>query len=201
MEKSFFTNSLLSHARAAAAADLHRLPGEGGEPQRRQAPNPDAGGVEADHISVCEKTQRRPVAEYDPRPAPTGTGGLEPRNQSVALGLFRRPLDMQLEPAVRADVAQACETIDDIAQALRPCEPVVPAIRLVPIHLLEELFGVETQRLLELARATARRRDVPLRRQAGMQQAQIERAVLREQRPMQEPLEQRVAIRRRENVP
>src|SRR5271155_5776355 len=134
------------------------------EAQRGEASAPDASRVQADHIGILKISQRRPVAEDDPRAAPTRAGGLEPGNERGSLPLARRALRVQVELPVLVHVAQPGEAIDDVAQPLRARKSVVPAVRLVAVHVLEELLGLAAQGLLELARAGARGGHVPLGR-------------------------------------
>ena len=103
------------------------------------------------------------MAEDDARAAPARAGRLEPRNERGGFGFAGRALGMQLQPAVLVHITQPGETIDDIAQPLDTLESRIPAVRLVAVHVLEQLLGLAAQCLLELTRAGPRGRQVPLR--------------------------------------
>ena len=102
---------------------------------------------------------------------------------------------MQLQPAVLVHITQSGEAIDDVTQPFRPLESLIPAVGLVAIHVLEQLLGLAAQRLLELARTGPRDRQIPLRGKSAVHQTQIQGGILGEQRALQEPLEQRIAVR------
>ena len=69
-----------------------------------------------------------------------------------------------------------------------------------PYSRSNSLSGSRRRALLEFARAAPRRRQVPLRRQARRAACTaFKRAVLVQQRPVQQPVEQRVAVGRRQD--
>ena len=110
--------------RRGNARMLHRAPAPGGwvEPQRRQAPAPDAAGVEADDIGVAEKTRastngrRRSAFRASGRPAPRTR---EPATRAAPFSAI--PWRAAPSRPSRVDVAQPREAIDDdTAAAPRP---------------------------------------------------------------------------------
>ena len=59
----------------------------------------------------------------------------------------------ELQGAIFGAKADPCEDVDDRAQALRPLQPLVPALRLVAIHLAQETIRLRTaQNLFDLLR-------------------------------------------------
>ncbi len=140
------------------------------------------------------------MSKDDARTAPAGVARLEPRDEGFGLRLLRRSLGAKHQAAFRIDIAQARETVRNETQALFAFEAVLPAIRLVSVQSIEQLFGIAPQGFLQFMGAAARLVQVPLRGQPGVHHAHVQSRVLVHQRTLLQPFEQRGAIRRGQNV-
>ena len=140
------------------------------------------------------------MTEHHAWPAPARIGCVEPGNQRGGLGFFRRSLGAQHQPAVGIDIAQPREAIDDESKAFFAFEGFVPEIRPVAVEPVQQSFGIVLQGALELAGAFARATDIPLRRQACVQEAGIQRVVFVKERAARQPVEQCLAVGGREYV-
>ncbi len=144
-----------------------------------------------------DQTERRPVTEDDAVGSRAAAFDIEPR-QPPRGGCRWLPLETQVDTSlVRAD-AHACQHVDGEAQAIRTPEVLVPAIRLVAVHVFEEMARIVAQREFNLARQFQRRLHRPLRYDAGMHQ-EVSRLEMG-QRPGRQPLEQGVAVGRLQDL-
>ena len=82
------------------------------------------------------------MAEYDAWSPPARAARLEPRSQRLGLSLPRRSLGTKRQAAIRIHIAQARQAVGDEAQALLAFEALVPEIRLIAVHAIEEPFGI-----------------------------------------------------------
>ena len=113
------------------------------------------------------------MAENDARSAPAGVARLEPGDERLGLRFLRRSLGAQDQAAFRIQIAQARETVCDEAQALFTLEGIVSSIRLVTVHLIEQLRGVASQRPFQFMSAFSRHCKIPLRGQSCMHHAHV----------------------------
>src|SRR5258708_22158327 len=101
------------------------------------------------------------MSKDDARTAPARVARLEPRNQGFGLRLLRRSLGAKHQAAFRIDIAQARETVRNETQALFAFEAVLPAIRLVSVQSIEQLFGIAPQGLFPFLVAPPRPPSLP----------------------------------------
>ena len=125
-------------------------------------------------------------------------------NQGIerfGLSLFRRSLGAQHQPAVRIDVAQAREAVGDEAQALLAFERIVPAIRLIAVQPLRTAFqDCAAGRSRIRARSAAPRFKSHCGARPACSMHTFRARILVQQRPLLQPFEQRVAVRRRQDL-
>ncbi len=136
------------------------------------------------------------MSEHDVQPAAGTAGHLEPRHLTGRLAAGRA-LAVQVQAAVGSAEAQAREAVDDEAQAVNAHEILRPAARLVAVHLFHEFLQLcSAQHGLDLGGAGPCLRQVPLRRQAGMNQGVAQRCVMVQQRAAHQPVDQFIPVRR-----
>ena len=120
---------------------------------------------------------------------------LEPGAQARGR-LFGALLAFEVEPAVEIAEAHPGEGVDDVAVALDPDQIVLPAIRLIAIHVVQQpLVLIAAQQTLHLAGAVAGGAGVPRRGDAGMYHHDGQVGVLCQQRTVAQPLQQLVPVR------
>jgi len=136
------------------------------------------------------------MPEHDARAAPARGVGLKPGQQGCRAALRRCALRLEREPSRSVDEAQAREAVPDEAQALRPLERWIPAVGFVAVQVAEHALRFACERLLQLARASRRGVDVPLRRKSRMQQRHPEPRVPMHHRAGQQPVEDGRAVGR-----
>jgi hypothetical protein len=96
----------------------------------------------------------------------------------------------------RIAIAQAGEDVDDRALPFRAFQLGRPGIRLVAVHVLQQLVAVlAAQPRFDLVRAPLRDRERPLRRQPGVHHGPAQRPIHVQQWALPQPLEQILAIR------
>ena len=129
--------------------------------------------------------------------------GAEPRQDVRAARPAILPLNFSSSVPVGAAEAQAREAVGDEAQAIDAAQIVRPAIRLIAVHVREQLAGYASSSrnaCFEFARARLRRRKIPLRRQAGVDHRVAERRRRDEAAAASAASQQLVAIRRLEDL-
>ena len=77
------------------------------EPKGRETASPDASRVEVHHRRCVQESQGGPMTEDHARSAPASAGSLEPGNQLFGLGLVRRSLGSQRQPAIGVDAKRS----------------------------------------------------------------------------------------------
>jgi hypothetical protein len=99
----------------------------------------------------------------------------------------------EIHAAVRRAQAHARERVDDAAQARDAGQAVVPLVRLVAVHLAQEIDpALAAQGTFHLVRQRHRLRRIPGRRDARVHQQM--RVDEHRQRALAQPLDQRVAV-------
>src|SRR5690606_19968063 len=116
--------------------------------------------------------------------------------------LCDRALVLELERAVRAAEAQTREAIRDEAQTIEAGQRIGPAARLIAVHVTKELGArrIIAKRGLQLAGASAREGQIPLRRQPRMQHRVAQALIVMQHGARAQPREQLVSIRRAEHI-
>ncbi len=128
---------------------------------------------------------------------------IEPR--SVARERRRRlALELQIDPTFRGAHSDTREHIDREADPLRSREVVAPHVRLVSIHMRKQTGSIPAQGRLHLPSQLRRTTARPLRYNSGVHQ-QVGSGIRARrlqvcQRPVDQPVEQLVAIRRAQNL-
>src|SRR5207245_9724695 len=165
---------------------------------RAEFPAPDATRIEGEEVGRNAQAERRPVTTYQGVISAFPAGHLEPRK--VAGGSFGRfAFAMELHYTFRSAKAQAGHCVDDDAQPVDSAQVVVPAIRARTVKLREK-FPVpgSTQFRLDFSARCFRCGDVPLRQEPRVDGRVVCGDV--HQRPVPQPVEPAVAIRRGETV-
>jgi len=168
------------------------------QPQRGQLAAPDAAGIERDQVRPQHQPQRRPVAEHYRDVGALPLRYLEPRHEAGRRRI--QPfLGGEFHFAVGAAKAQPGQAVDNAAQPRAALQRIVPAQRRVAVHLAQEIHpGRAAQRGFDFAGQRPGLRGAPLRQYAGMHQ-QVAIGQVR-QRPVAQPVEQFVAVRRGQDV-
>ena len=137
--------------------------------------------AEGDHV-----IRRLAARHVEPRQVAGGRGG------AAVLGV-------ELHAAFGGAEAQPRQRVDDHAQPRRALQAVVPFVGLVAVHLVHEHVPVgAAQHGLHLGRQLQGAGRAPLRQHAGVHHQHA--ALVQRQRAVAQPIEQRVAVGRRQDV-
>jgi len=139
------------------------------------------------------------VAAYQGAIGAFPAGHVEP--WKVACGRFGRfAFGVELHDAFGSAEAQAGHRVDDDAQPVDPAQLIVPAVRARTVKLREKLLVPGPAQLrLDFPGERFRRGDVPLRQEPRVDQHVVCGDV--RHRPVPQPVEQAVAVGRRDHVP
>jgi len=139
------------------------------------------------------------VAAYQGVIGAFSAGHLEPRK--VARWSFGRfAFGVEFHDALGSAKAQASHRVDDDAQPVDPAQLIVPAVRARTVKLREKLLVPGSAKLrLDFSGKRFRRGDVPLRQEPGVDQHVVCGDV--RHRAVPQPVEQAVAVGRRDHVP
>src|SRR5258705_10821618 len=168
------------------------------EPDRRKAPSPDAATVQGEQVVAHMQSQRRPVAADDDVVHAAPPGHVEPRRPWLARFAGLALVGKHHRALVVAN-AKPRKRIDDDAQPVGAAQALLPAIRLVAVHALEEPAVTRaTQGRLDFACERARLLHRPDGQDRGMHQHVSVFDV--HQRAITQPRKQLFAIGRAENI-
>jgi hypothetical protein len=123
----------------------------------------------------------------------------EPRHD-VLRGVVRRLLQLQLHHAVGRAVAKSGQCIDHAAQPRHTPQRIVPAIRIVAVHVCEQGIGIVAHRVFHLRRERERLGHAPLRQQARVNQEFAVFRILPGKAAAAQPVEQAAPITGAEHV-
>ncbi len=126
-------------------------------------------------------------------------GHFEPR-KVARRGFGRLPFGVELHDAFGSAEAKAGHRVDDDAQPVDPAQLVVPAVRARTVKLGEKLLVPRSAQFrLDFPGERFRRGNVPLRQEPRVDQHVVCGDV--HHRPVPQPVEQAIAVGRRDHVP